>query len=107
VRPNAVIDHINELVQAGDLDATDPLVATLRETANAHDAVTLDCVQADIDLRREQFDSALPAIEALVNAELYESHLALPLSQGLGRCFRPLSSWSPTTLAVSAAGSSR
>lgn len=90
VRPNAVIDHINELVRAGDLDATDPLVATLRLTANAHDTVTLDCLQADIDLRRGQFDCALPAIESLVNAELHESHLALPLSQGLGKVFQTL-----------------
>ena len=107
VRPNAVIDHINELVQAGDLDATDPLVATLREAANAHDAVTLDCVQADIDLRREQFDSALPAIEALVNAELYESHLALPLSQGLGKVFQTLEQLVADGVGPSAHGNSR
>lgn len=52
--------------------------------------MTLDCVQADIDVHREQFDSALLAIEALVNAGLYESHLALPLSQGLGKVFQTL-----------------
>ena len=58
--------------------------------ASGCDAVTLDCVQADIDLHREQFDSALLAVEALVNAGLYESHLALPLSQGLGKVFQTL-----------------
>jgi hypothetical protein len=90
VRPNAVMDHIAELIGANDLDAVDPLVAIVRESANVHDAVTLDCLEVDIALRRGQFDGAFEAIDHLLGMDLYESHLALTLGRGLGKVFQTL-----------------
>jgi hypothetical protein len=46
--------------------------------------------RSHIDLRREHLDSALLAIEALVSTKLYELHLAIPLSRGLGKVFQTL-----------------
>ena len=90
VRPNAIMDHIAELIEANDLDVIDPLVAIVRESANVHDAVTLDCLEVDIALRRGRFDAAFAAIDDVLAMELYETHLAIPLSKGLGKVFQTL-----------------
>ena len=83
------MDHIAELIEANDLDAIDPLVAIVRESSNVHDAVTLDCVEVDIALRRRQFAAAFAAIDDVL-AEFYEPHLTIPLSKGLGKVFQTL-----------------
>ena len=87
VRPNAVMDELQERINAGDLDQVDPLMQALKATANSHDAVTLDCLEVDIALRRHEFDSALPALDDLLTLELHKTHRAHPLSRGLAKIY--------------------
>ncbi|MGV7301745.1 hypothetical protein PJK45_21410 [Mycobacterium kansasii] len=83
IRPNAVMDRINELVEARDLDSAEALIPLMRDGANVHDAVTVRCLEAVIALHRGNFDSALTELERLLALELYETHLAVPLGMGL------------------------
>jgi hypothetical protein len=87
MRPNAVMDELQEHISAGELDLVDPLVESLRKTCNSHDAVTLDCLEVDIALRRDEFDSALPALDCLLTLELHKTHRAHPLSRGLAKIY--------------------
>ncbi|MGO9104403.1 MAG: hypothetical protein ACLP9Y_35165 [Mycobacterium sp.] len=83
VRPNAVMDRIGELIEARDLDSAEALIPLVRDGANAHDAVTVRCLEAVVALHRGNFDSALTEVEGLLALELYETHLAVPLGMGL------------------------
>lgn len=55
----------------------------MRDGANAHDAVTVRCLEAVVALHRGNFDSALTEVEELLALELYETHLAVPLGMNL------------------------
>jgi NAD(P)-dependent dehydrogenase (short-subunit alcohol dehydrogenase family) len=90
LRPNVVMDQINQHIEDGNLDQTVPLVALLRQSTNAHDLVTVDCLEADIALRRNDYDLALLAIDNLIATELNSTHLAVPMSQGLGKIYQTL-----------------
>jgi hypothetical protein len=90
LRPNVVMDQINQHIEDGDLDRAVPLIALLRQSANAHDLVTIDCLETDIALRRNDYDVALPAIDHLVATEFTSTHLAVPMSQGLGKIYQTL-----------------
>jgi len=83
VRPNAVMDRINELIEARDLDSAEALIPLMRDGANAHDAVIVRCIEAVVALHRGNFDAALTQVEELLALELYETHLAVPLGMGL------------------------
>jgi hypothetical protein len=83
IGPNAVMDRINELIEARDLDSAEALIPFMRDGANAHDAVTVRCLEAVVALHRGNFDSALTEVEELLALELYETHLAVPLGMGL------------------------
>jgi hypothetical protein len=87
VRPNAVMDRISELIEARDLDSAEALIPLVRDGANAHDTVTVRCLEAVVALHRGNFDAALSQIDDLLALELYETHLAVSLGQGLAqRC---------------------
>lgn len=90
IRPNAVMDRISELIEARDLDSVDALIESLRETANAHDAVTVRCVEVVVALHRGQFDAALSQINELLALALHETHLAVPLGQVLANIMHAL-----------------
>jgi hypothetical protein len=92
VRPNAVMDELVALVEAGDLTSIDPLLATLRATANDCDRHALDCLEADIALQRHEFDQAFAAIDDLLTRNLHQTHGARPLSRGLANLYRTLES---------------
>ena len=81
--PNAVMDRIGELIEARDLDSAEALIPLVRDGANAHDAVTVRCLEAVVALHRGNFDSALTEVEGFLALELYETHLAVPLGMGL------------------------
>ena len=83
IRPNAVVDRINELIEARDLDSAEALIPLMRDGANAHDAVTVRCLEVVVALHRGNFDSALTEVEELLALELFETHLAVPLGMGL------------------------
>ena len=57
------MDRINELIEARDLDSAEALIPLMRDGANAHDAVTLRCLEAVIELHRGNFDSALTEVD--------------------------------------------
>ena len=60
------MDQINRHIEDGTLDQIGPLIAALRETANTHDAIMIDCLEVDVALRRADYEVALPAIRALL-----------------------------------------
>jgi hypothetical protein len=90
IRPNVLMDQINQHIEDGTLEETRPLIAQLRQAANPHDTITIDCLETDIALRRKDFQIALPAIDNLLSTELHSTHHAAPLSQGLGKIFQTL-----------------
>jgi hypothetical protein len=90
VRPNAVMDELAALVDAGELTSVDALLATLRDTANDYDRHTLDCLDADIALQRREFDQAFAAVNELITRNLHETHGARPLSRGLAHIYRTI-----------------
>jgi hypothetical protein len=90
VRQNAVMDHISELIEARDLDSAEALIPLVRDGANAHDAVTVRCLEAVVALHRGDFDSALPKVKELLAVELYETHLAVPLATGLANVYHAI-----------------
>jgi hypothetical protein len=83
VRPNAVMDRINELIEARDLDSAEALIPLMRDGTNAHDAVTVRCLEALVALHRGNFGAALMQVDDLIALELCETHLAVPLGMGL------------------------
>jgi hypothetical protein len=92
LRPNEVMQELVAHIDSGELGSADPLLATLRASQNDYDRHLLDCLEADIALRRHDFDQALPAIEELVTRQLYETYGARPLSRGLMNIYRTLES---------------
>ncbi|MCP9271247.1 hypothetical protein [Mycolicibacterium arenosum] len=90
VRPNVVMDRIWDLIEARDLDSVDSLVATLRDSANSYDEVTVSCVEVIVALHRRQIDPALQLIEELIAMPLENEHLGVPLTHGLGHIMRAL-----------------
>ncbi|MEA2774525.1 MAG: hypothetical protein QOD93_7487 [Acetobacteraceae bacterium] len=90
VRQNAVMDHISELIEARDLDSAEALIPLVRDDANAHDTVTVRCLEAVVALHRGDFDSALPKLEELLGVELYETYLAVPLATGLANVYHAI-----------------
>lgn len=54
VRPNAVMDRINELIEARDLDSAEDLIPLMRDGANSHDAIAVCCLEAVVALHRGQ-----------------------------------------------------
>jgi hypothetical protein len=90
VRPNAVMDRINELIEARDLDSAEALIPLMRDGANAHDAVTVRCLEVLVTLHRGSFDAALTQIDDLLALELHETHLAVPLGMGLANVVRAI-----------------
>ena len=90
VRPNAVMEHITELIEARDLDSAEALIPLVRDGANAHDAVTVRCIEAVVALHRGNFNAALTQVDELLALELHETHLAIPLSMGLANVVRAI-----------------
>jgi hypothetical protein len=84
------MDHISELIEARDLDSAEALIPLVRDDANAHDTVTVRCLEAVVALHRGDFDSALPKLEELLGVELYETYLAVPLATGLANVYHAI-----------------
>jgi hypothetical protein len=90
LRPNEVMTQLIAHMDSGELDSADASLETLRAAQNDYDRHLLDCLEVNIFLRRHDFVRALPAIEALIARQLYETYGARPLSRGLTGIHRTL-----------------
>lgn len=88
IRPNVLMDQINQHIENDTLEQTPPLLAQLRGIANPYDAVMLDCLEVDIALRRKDFQTALPRLAGLLSTQAEHTHLAAPMSKGLGKIYQ-------------------
>lgn len=90
IRPNVLMDQINQHIDNTTFEQTPPLLAQLRAISNPYDAITLDCLEVDIALRRRDFETALPRLTDLLSAEPHQKYLAAPMSKGLGKIYQTL-----------------
>jgi hypothetical protein len=90
LRPSAVMEQVVELLASGDLDAVDPLLVSLRTVSNDYDKHILDCLDAEIALKRGDFEQAIDAIDELIARELQATYGARPLSRGLVGIWRTI-----------------
>ncbi|QRY43505.1 hypothetical protein JVX93_23595 [Mycolicibacterium boenickei] len=90
IRPSTAMRQIHQLLDSGELDGVEPLMAALRSVSNDYDKHVVDCLQVEIDLRRGEFDQAFAAIEELLRRELHATHGARPLSRGLAAIWRTI-----------------
>jgi len=91
LRPNALLDELIARIDAGDLDdSLDGTLATLRASSNDYDRHTVDCLEVDLAVKRQQFDHAFTGITELLNRPLHQTHGARPLARGLVNIHRTL-----------------
>jgi hypothetical protein len=90
IRPNVLMDKINEHIENNTLEKTPPFLAQLRGIVNPYDAVMLDCLEVDIALRGKDFQAALPLLTDLLATEPQHTHLAAPMGKGLGKIYQTL-----------------
>ncbi|TDZ96337.1 NB-ARC domain-containing protein [Mycobacteroides salmoniphilum] len=90
IRPSEVMRQLHKLLDSGELEGVEPLMATLRSVSNDFDKHVVDCMEVEIALRKGQFDQAFAAIEELLRQELHATYGARPLSRGLAAIWRTI-----------------